>query len=193
MEEDPNMLDFVKALAHADRLKIVGMLVQKPAGLAELAAALSLPARQAYNHLAFLEFVGVVQKEAELYALKPDAGEALARSQFEGWRLPAPPKSDQLPGRQKVLAAFLNPDGTIRQIPNSRTQADKFRIVLEYVLAAFEPGVVYKEKEVNSLIRRFHEDVAGLRRDLIDAGMLQRERDGSRYWRPSKSGEARPV
>ena len=121
------MLDYVKALAHADRLKIVGMLVQKPAGLAELAARLSLPTREAYNHLAFLEFVGVVQKTGELYALKTDGLEALARSQFEGRRPPTTPNPDQLPGRQKVLAAFLNPDGTIRQIPNSRTQADKFR------------------------------------------------------------------
>jgi ArsR family transcriptional regulator len=193
MNEDPNMLDFVKALAHADRLKIVGMLVQKPAGLAGLAAALSLPARQAFNHLAFLEFVGVVQKKGELYELKTDALETLARSQFEGRRPAYIPEPDQVPGRQKVLAAFLKPDGTIRQIPNSRTQADKFRIVLEYVLAAFEPGVVYTEKEVNGLVRRFHEDVSGLRRDLIDAGMLQRERDGSRYWRPSESDEARPV
>jgi hypothetical protein len=44
--------------------------------------------------------------------------------------------------------------------------------------------VVYTEKQVNAIIARFHEDVAGLRRDLIDRGMLARERDGSRYWRP---------
>jgi hypothetical protein len=79
----------------------------------------------------------------------------------------------------------LNADGTIRQVPNSRTQAAKFRIVLEYLLAAFEPGVFYTEKEVNSILRRFHEDVSGLRRDLIDTKLLARERDGSKYWRPA--------
>jgi hypothetical protein len=60
--------------------------------------------------------------------------------------------------------------------------------VLEYLLAAFEPGVTYTEKEVNSIIRRFHEDIAGLRRDLVDAKMMSRERDGSKYWRTD--GEA---
>jgi hypothetical protein len=60
---------------------------------------------------------------------------------------------------------------------------------LEYVLAAFEPDAVYTEKEVNSILRRFHEDVSGLRRDLIDAKMLVRERDGSKYWRsPATEG-----
>ncbi|MGA2503619.1 MAG: ArsR family transcriptional regulator [Anaerolineales bacterium] len=54
------MLDFVKALAHADRLKIVGMLAQKPAKLSEIAAGLSLPSREVFSHLAFLEHVGVV-------------------------------------------------------------------------------------------------------------------------------------
>ncbi len=73
-------------------------------------------------------------------------------------------------------------------MPNSRTQPGKFRIVLEYILAAFEPGVVYTEKEVNSVLRRFNEDVSGLRRDLIDAKMMSRERDGSKYWRSPDSG-----
>ena len=42
----------------------------------------------------------------------------------------------------------------------------------------------YTEKEVNLILARFHEDTSGLRRNLVDAGLLARERDGSRYWRP---------
>jgi hypothetical protein len=184
VEEDNKMLDFVKALAHADRLKIVGMLVQKPARMAEITEGLSLPTRQVFNHLAFLEYVGVVHKKDELYELDTDGLERLARRQFEGKRPAYTPEPDLEKNRQKVLATFLNADGTIRQVPNSRTQAAKFRIVLEYILAAFEPGAVYSEKEVNGILRRFNEDVSGLRRDLIDVGMLARERDGSKYWRP---------
>jgi hypothetical protein len=51
-------------------------------------------------------------------------------------------------------------------------------------------GVIYTEKEVNQIIRRYNEDVAGLRRDLIDRGMLQRKSDGSQYWRPTPSDPA---
>lgn len=182
--EDNEILDFVKVLAHADRLKIVGMLVKKPVRMAEIAEGLSLPTREVFNHLAFLEYVGVVHKKDGLFELDTDGLEKLARRQFEGRRLAFTPEPDLERDRQKVLATFLNVDGTIRQVPNSRTQAMKFRIVLEYLQAAFEPGAIYTEKEVNSILRRFNEDVAGLRRDLIDAGMLARERDGSKYWRP---------
>ena len=184
MEDNNEMLDFVKALANADRLKIVGMLVQSSASLAEITEGLSLPTREVFNHLAFLEHVGVVHKLDDRYSLDADGLEAIARRQFEGKRPAYSPEPDQEKDRQKVLATFLNADGTIRQVPNSRTQAAKFRIVLEYLLAAFEPAAVYTEKEVNTILRRFNEDVAGLRRDLIDAGMLARERDGSKYWRP---------
>ena len=69
MSDDTEMLDFVKALAHADRLKIVGMLVQKPERMAAIAAGLSLPIREVFNHLAFLEHVGVVHKKDDLYKL----------------------------------------------------------------------------------------------------------------------------
>ena len=184
MEDNQEMLDFVKALAHADRLKIVGMLVQKPARIAEIKEGLSLPTREVFSHLVFLEHVGVIHKKDNMYELDSDGLERLARRQLEGSR----PAYASEPGlendRQKVLGTFLNADGTIRQVPNSRTHAAKFRILLDYILAAFEPGAVYTEKEVNSILRRFNEDVAGLRRDLIDAGMLARERDGSKYWRP---------
>lgn len=188
MNDNTEMLDFVKALAHADRLKIVGVLVQRPASLSEITDGLSLPAREVFNHLEFLKYVEVVREAYGKYQLDTDGLEKLARRQFEGKRQSYASQPDLEPDRQKVLAKFLNPDGTIRQVPNSRTHMAWFRIVLEYVLAAFEPGVTYTEKEVNSVIRRFDEDTSGLRRDLVDAGMLARERDGSKYWRAD--GEA---
>ncbi len=126
----------------------------------------------------------MVHVSGDLYELDTNGLEALTCRQFEGKRPSYIAHPGMEPGAQKILGTFLNADGTIRQVPNSRTQAAKFHIVLEYLLAAFEPGVFYTEKEVNSILRRFNEDVSGLRRDLIDAKMLARERDGSKYWRP---------
>ena len=34
--------------------------------------------------------------------------------------------------------------------------------------------MIYTEKQVNAVLARFHEDISGLRRDLIDRGMLAR-------------------
>ena len=45
----------------------------------------------------------------------------------------------------------------------------------------------YTEKEVNTILRRFHLDVVGLRRGLIDSGLMARESNGSRYWRLQRS------
>ena len=50
------MLDFVKALTHADRLRIIGALTtRKSATIKELAESLNLPFREVFNHLAFLK------------------------------------------------------------------------------------------------------------------------------------------
>jgi hypothetical protein len=142
------------------------------------------------DHLAFLEHVGIVlahaaeKKQDEAYELDSAFLERLARQQFEGTRpgyTPAPNAEEET---RRTLVKFLNRDGTIRQIPSSRSQPEKFRIILNYLISAFETGRNYTEKEVNIIIQRFNDDVAGLRRDLVDAGLLARERDGSKYWRP---------
>ena len=91
-----------------------------------------------------------------------------------------------------MLASCLEPDGTIKKLP---PQPGKLKVILDYLVQTFTPGINYTEKEVNTIIRRFHVDVSGLRRDLVDAGLLARERDGSRYWRiePTQKSTAKGV
>lgn len=43
----------------------------------------------------------------------------------------------------------------------------------------FETGKLYEEKEVNEIIRRFHEDVCTIPRDMISEHIMERE--GSIY------------
>jgi hypothetical protein len=112
----------------------------------------------------------------------------LARSQLHEERPEYVPAPDLDETSRKVLVACLNPDGTIKNLP---PQPGKLKILLAYLVQAFTPGVNYTEREVNTILRRFHVDVSGLRRDLIDAGLLDRERDGSRYWRTGQ-GEQQP-
>jgi hypothetical protein len=184
MNEENKMLTFVNALANTDRLRIIGVLSQGGATRDEIISRLNLPLREVFNHLAFLEHVGVVSQKDGVYELQPDHLEKLARSQLSERRkvyVPAPELDEK---SRKALQTFLNADGTIRQIPSSMVRATEFRAILDYLIQAFTPGVDYTEKEVNTIIKRFHEDTAGLRRDLVDMGLLARESDGSRYWRP---------
>ncbi|MDD2920677.1 MAG: DUF2087 domain-containing protein [Anaerolineales bacterium] len=181
MNTNPEMLDFLKAASDIDRLRIIGLLSQRRASRAQIAEKLNLSTRDLMDHLAFLEHAEVLTQKDEIYELNADKLSTLAREHFEQERpaayVPAP---DLDLASKKILKAYLNADGSIRQIP---TQFEKLRVILNYLIQAFEPETNYKEKDVNAILRRFHEDTAGLRRDLVDANMLARESDGSRYWR----------
>lgn len=76
-----------------------------------------------------------------------------------------------------VLHAFLV-DGRLTAIPVS---GRKRTVVLEYLVAAFEPGRRYPEPAVNAILASFHADTAALRRYLVDEGLLSR--DNGVYWR----------
>ena len=180
MEPQPEVLDFVKALASAERLRVIGALVRGRATQAEIAEQLHVPVREVFNQLAYLVHVGVVREEDGNYELDEKAIESLARGQFEGKRPVYEAKEEKQEDVRKVLKAYLNADGTIKQIP---PEGKKLLIILSYMLDAFAFDVMYTEKEVNTILRRFHVDTASLRRAYIDHGFLARESDGSKYWR----------
>jgi len=81
---------------------------------------------------------------------------------------------------------FLDDSGKIVQL----AQKQKTRyVLLQYISEKFESNRDYTEKEVNDLCCQWIDfgDYFLLRRELIDHGLLCRERDGSRYWKPQSS------
>jgi len=185
MNEQPEILSFVKAMASADRLRIIGVLVRGRATQSEIAEQLHLPIRDVFNNLAFLVHVGVISETDGAYDLNEKAIQSLARGQFEGKR-PSYEAKEESEDVRKVLKNFLNPDGTIKQIPQPGSKLKKITqllIILNYVVDAFAFDTNYTEKEVNTILRRFHLDTAALRRYLVDNGLMARESDGTRYWR----------
>ena len=127
--------------------------------------------------------MNAVSKIGEAYTLNDDKLAALAREKLAKERPSFVPAEGMDEKAQKILKAYLNADGSIKQIPS---QPVKLSVILNYLVEHFEIGKNYTEKEVNSLLRRFNEDTAALRRYLVDAGMLNREGDGSRYWRTGR-------
>ena len=183
MDEKPEMLSFVKALASADRLRIVGVLVRGKATQSDIAEQLHLPMRDVHNHLSFLVNANVVNETEGLYDLDEKAVEAFARGQFEGKRPSFEADEEKPEDARRILKNFLNADGTLKQIP---PQGNKLLIVLNFIVDAFEYDTDYTEKEVNTILRRFHMDTAALRRYLVDNGLMDRESNGTRYWRVRK-------
>jgi len=180
MNEQPEILSFVKAMASADRLRIVGLLSQGSKRASEIAEALGMHPSDVMRHLEQLTDSGVVSEADGVYDLNEKAIESLARGQFEGKRAVYVPAEGRQEDVRKVLKAYLNADGTIRQLPQ---EGKKMLIILHFILEAFSFDANYTEKEVNTILRRFHVDTATLRRNLIDYGFMARESDGTRYWR----------
>lgn len=180
MDEEPELLSFVKALASADRLRIIGVLVRGKASQTDIAEQLHLPVRDVFNHLSFLVHVGLVSESNGMYDLDEKTVDSFARGQFEGKRPGFEAKEEKPEDVRKVLKNFLNADGTLKQLP---PQGNKLLIVLNFIVDAFALDTDYTEKEVNSILRRFHVDTAALRRYLVDNGLMSRESDGTRYWR----------
>lgn len=79
---------------------------------------------------------------------------------------------------------FLDRDGRVKAWPSKLSDQ---KLVLEWLATHLEPEVRLSEGELNEWLRSLHGfgDWALLRRALVDHGFLQREADGSAYWRPA--------
>lgn len=182
METQPEVLSFVKAMASADRLRIVGLLSRGSKRAVEIADALGVHPSDVTRHLEQLTASGVVSEADGVYELNEKAIESLARGQFEGKRPSFNAKDEKQEDVRKVLKNYLNADGSLKQLP---PMGNKLIIVLNFIVDAFDFDANYTEKEVNTILRRFHVDTAALRRYLVDHKLMARESDGTKYWRVS--------
>jgi len=188
-EQINTLLNFFKALADENRLKIVGLLAQKPSSVEALADALGLSASTTSHHLSRLSKSGLVSARADghyyIYSLNTDALRELSQHLLQEENLPTlsqgavNAEGDLF--ESKVMKAFVDSAGYITAFP---AQEKKFLVLLRYVLKAFEPGQRYPEKEVNEILKRYNEDTASLRRGLVEYKLMQREGGGGLYWRP---------
>lgn len=179
------LVNFFKALADPNRLKIVGLLAQQSYSVEELAALLNLKASTVSHHLARLSEAGLVSARTQsyynVYQLEKEALESKSRSLFSSAELSASIAGVDLDAYdQKVVADFTRRDGSLKTIP---AQRKKLEAVLRYVAKAFKVGKRYSEKQVNEILGGYHEDTATLRRELVGYGLMKREGGGGEYWR----------
>ncbi len=179
------LVTFFKALADANRLKIIGLLAQKPYSVEELAALLDIKASTVSHHLAKLAQVGLVSAKADsyynVYQLDEKALENKSKSLFSQENLAASVANvDADAYDNKVVKDYVRKDGSLKTIP---AQKKKLDAILRYVVKAFELDKRYSEKKVNEILVQYHEDTASLRRELVGAGLMKREGGGGEYWR----------
>jgi hypothetical protein len=173
------LLGFFKALGHVERLKIVGLLAQRPATVLDLARALDLRQTDVVHHLARLEGLGLVHAaadETQAYAFDEGALLRLKKEVFSGGRAKRA-QAGERDWEQKLLDTFVH-DGRLMGIP---AQHKRRVAITRWLAGRFEPGVRYGEKEVNEIIQGVYHDYASLRRYMVDYGFMQR--DHGVYWR----------
>src|SRR5215217_589362 len=167
--EDLSLL--FKALSDPARLRILGLLAERPLAGHELADRLALTPPTISHHMRRLVAARLVDVEPDaqsrIYSLRTDAIRDLSGAVL-GDQAHQPTDDED----NAVLRSFF--DGPrLRQIPASRK---KRVIVLRRLLERFVPGRAYPETEVNELLRQAHDDVATLRRELVDYGFMVRDR-----------------
>ena len=178
------LLNFFKALADANRLKIVGLLAQESLSVEQLAEMLEIHPSTVSHHLSRLAKAGLVSARAEgyysMYELETKALEDMARRLLERDTLPAVTSEVDVDAYdRKVLNTFMTPEGRLKTFPS---QLKKLEVIVRYAARAFEPGRRYSEKEVNELLGQLNDDYASLRRHLVEFKLLEREGGGGEYW-----------
>jgi hypothetical protein len=141
------------------------------------------------RHLALLVAAGVaVDLGRGRYALNDQGLRQRARQTLES------PRSRALGGakdeRSKVLASFFR-DGRLSGWPAGDQRK---LIVLEEIVARFERGRTYTEREVNELIKPIFDGYTTVRRALVDYHFMNRS--AGVYWlgegQPASQNEAAP-
>lgn len=176
-EFDDNLEDraaLFKALGHPVRLLLISLIQIRPRHGEELAAILHLDSATISHHIAKLTEVGLLEpSKDQYYQVYSLTGKFLERTIGQMAMLP---QLDLVPNveldayRKKVLRAFYK-QGRLLEFPS---QVKKQRIVLEKIVEEFEVGHDYSERDVNQVLLDFHDDVATLRRGLIEHGLMIR-------------------
>ena len=177
-----NALKLFKCLSDTSRLNIIQSLTRGDMYTELLAERLELTPPTVSFHMKKLEDAGLVVSRKEqyytVYSLNRDVLEKtifeVAASEPE--QIDEQQKREEV-YRQKVIRAFFE-YGKLRAIP---VQRKKKLICYEQIAEHFEPGRVYEEKEVNTIISPIYEDYCTIRRDMISEGIFKR--DGTRYVR----------
>lgn len=174
----PDAATIAGLLADDGRRRVVAALVLGSATVEDIRRVTGLTTREVATALARLVAAELVERGEEgAHVLLGEAFRLAAVAAAP--ERPAPdPTGDAPEDEARVLRTYLRA-GRLTRVPAQRA---KKLVVLDRLAQEFDVGLRYSERQVNAILRRFHPDVASLRRYLVDEGFLDREPGGD-YWR----------
>lgn len=181
-----------KALSDKSRLAIISNLMEGPMYVELMAQRLGLTPSTISFHLKKLEDAGLVTSRKEQYYQVFELNQQLlslnlADVILANEREEAEETKREEEYRKKVIASFFE-YGKLKSVP---VQQKKAVIIYEEIAKAFETDRIYTEREVNILIADFHDDFCTIRKNMVAAGILDRNQNG--YWRKKKQDETQSV
>jgi len=180
-ESIETVLPLLKLLANETRLRLIGIVAEGEHSVGSLARRLGLTEATISHHLTKLSGADLLTMRPEgtthYYRLNPEALLAINKSLLKPAKLSRSPVSaSHDPTEDRILASFIV-DGRIQKIPDAHT---KRQVVLQWVLDQLEDRR-YKEREISEILKRYFDDYATLRRELINHRLMKRE--GGVYWK----------
>jgi hypothetical protein len=187
------LVNFFRALADENRLRIVGTLANQEYSVEELATLMQLKESIVSQHLAKLQKFNIVsmrlKDNTHLYKLDSAALQTMGKEIFQNDnRTYVLKDGESETWSKKVLKNFFagdpfqeNSNLRLKEIPASHK---KRLVILKWLANQFSVGVNYRESEVNAILKNYHPDCATLRRELIDNKLMQRA-EGI-YWRTAE-------
>ncbi|TCP58224.1 hypothetical protein EV586_102677 [Tumebacillus sp. BK434] len=167
------MLEFHKALADANRLKIVMLLAAGSLSGQEIAEKLGLTPATVTHHMNLLRNAMVVKGVREKNTIYFELLEKELQTKLQSiMRRVEQVKRTSSSEREKVVQNFFDADGKLKNIPSQRK---KKLFVFEHLLQGLEIGHPYTEKEIDEYINRFHEDHCTIRREFVMNHYMYRE------------------
>lgn len=160
--------DLVGLLAESDRRNVFAALVLGARRVPEVASATGLDRSEAAMALQKLVAGGLVSADAQREHYEPIVEVFKAAMRTER----------RVAGSTGDGAGSYFRRGRLLAIPN---EAEVRGRVLGLVIDSFDIERTYTEAQVNALCAEWHDDWVGLRRALIDEGLLARDRSGARY------------
>jgi hypothetical protein len=177
----PDAGAIVGLLADEDRRRVFAALVLGGSTLEDVRASTGLTSRRAATALARLVDGDLVVRSDQGEHLLLGEAFRLAAMAAAPERPPPDPTDDVPEDDARILRRYFR-GGRLTQIPSQRSRKI---VILDRLAQEFDVGSRYSERQVNAILRRFHEDVASLRRFLVDEGFL--DRAAGEYWRSGGS------
>ena len=183
-----DILDFLKLLADATRLNIIGLLAQQSRSGDELAAILDLKPSTVSHHVTRLQEAGLVaastQQYYKIYALNADALQQYAHlltPEVLAQRVHTEETVDAEAYVSQILSRWVK-DDRLQGIPR---KVQHKRAVFTWMIDKFEPDQRYDEDQVWEIVDTWCHShyCTELIRLLVNASHFDRLADGSWYWR----------